>query len=144
LNALTAGRIISRKTEHLITEADIVKGQDEIYRLEANGQPIRVTIAWTDPAGNPNMGGLNDSAPALIDDLDLELNAPDGTLHYPYSLDLLNPLSPARHDRPNRVDNVEEVETTSTQGFWTIRVKGTRLGAPSQRYSLVTTGFLVP
>jgi hypothetical protein len=142
VNALTAGRVIARKTEHLIEEANLVEGQDKIYRLEANGQPVRVTITWTDPPGEPNLKGLNDPTPTLKDDLDLEVDAPDGTPYYPYSLDPSNPLAPARHDRPNKVDNVEEVDAPFHAGIWTIHVKATKLSDRSQKYSLVTTGFL--
>jgi hypothetical protein len=142
LNAFAAGRIISRKAEHLIDEGELAELKTKSYALQADGLAIRVTLVWNDPAGDPNSQGLNDSTPALKDDLDLELSGPDGQLYYPYSLDPANPLAPARHDRPNRVDNVEEIDATSKPGIWTIRVKATKLADKSQAYSLVTSGFV--
>jgi hypothetical protein len=143
VNAFAAGRIISRKSEHMVDEGELAESKTKTYALQADGQAIRVTLVWNDPAGEPNLKGLNDSTPALKDDLDLELSDPDGQLYYPYSLDPANPLAPARHDRPNRVDNVEVIDATLKPGIWTIRVKATKLAAKSQAYSLVTSGFVI-
>ncbi len=47
--------------------------------------PIKVTLAWDDPASA--VPEMSYSAPRLINDLDLVLIAPDGTKHYPWLLD---------------------------------------------------------
>ena len=58
--------------------------------------PLRVTLAWDDVEGAVQNPATN---PMLVNDLDLELEAPDGTIHYPWQLgqDILdsngNPLA---------------------------------------------------
>ncbi len=46
--------------------------------------PIRVTLAWDDVAADP---ALPDSAPKLVNDLDLVVIDPQGTSHLPWQLD---------------------------------------------------------
>ena len=45
--------------------------------------PLRVTLAWDDHEGAPQNPAVN---PMLVNDLDLELTAPDGTVYYPWRL----------------------------------------------------------
>ncbi len=108
--------------------------------------PIRVTLAWTDPAAPPNFGGIDDATPALINDLDLALIAPDGvTAFYPWSLDPSAPTEPATRVGPNAVDNVEVVDVDSADntwtGAWTIRVglNGELSRDQPQPYALVSS-----
>ena len=98
---------------------------------------LRITIAWTDPAGSPA------AASALVNDLDLELIAPDGTLHYPFSLnDLTDPAASARQDRANHTDNVEQVLVARPQlGQWQLRVRGYRVQG-SQPFTIVSSNSL--
>lgn len=101
----------------------------------SEGSPeLRATIAWTDPAGSPA------AASALVNDLDLELIAPDGTLHYPFTLaGLDDPAAPARQDRANHIDNVEQVLVKQPQaGQWQLRVRGYRVQG-SQNFTLIST-----
>jgi subtilisin family serine protease len=49
---------------------------------------VRVTLAWDDIAGTPNS---NDAAAQLVNDLDLVLIEPGGTMHRPLVLPLLMP-----------------------------------------------------
>ncbi len=111
----------------------------------ASGTPLRVTLVWTDPEGSPNNGGTDDATPALVNDLDLTLIAPDGmTEFHPWSLDLESPTAAATRSAPNRVDNVEVVDVDGTDnawdGIWTVEVNvqgELRRGEP-QAYALVS------
>lgn len=95
---------------------------------------LRATIAWSDPAGSPA------AASALVNDLDLELIAPDGSVHYPFTLSgQADPAASARQDRANHLDNVEQVLVKSPQaGQWQIRVRGYRVHG-SQEFTLIST-----
>jgi hypothetical protein len=66
-------------------------GTVEQHYVEVSGdQPLKVTLAWVGGPGTPG------AAVALVNDLDLEVEAPDGTVHYPWVLDKDNPADPAR------------------------------------------------
>ena len=96
-------------------------------------QELKATIAWTDAAGTPY------ASKALINDLDLILIDPNGVAYHPYTLSPANPNAPALQDKPNRLDNVEQVRVAHpTPGRWQIKVKGYKvIGA--QTFSLVST-----
>ena len=102
--------------------------------ISADSPELRATLVWTDLAGSPA------AASALVNDLDLELIAPDGTVHYPFSLGgMADPSAPARQDRANHTDNVEQVLVKKTQiGQWQLRVRGYRLHG-SQNFTLIST-----
>ena len=59
-----------------------------------NTPVLKATLCWLDPAGNPS------AAKALVNDLDLEVVDPSGTIHYPYSLDPNNPAAAGHEYRP--------------------------------------------
>ncbi len=95
------------------------------------GQPLRVTIVWTDPAGTVPPKAMDvdlDTTKALVNDLDLRLFAA-ATEHFPWKLDPANPANAATRTTDNKRDNVEQVQVdapTAGQVF-TLRVthKGT-------------------
>ncbi len=99
---------------------------------------LRATIVWTDPAGSPA------AAAVLVNDLDLELIAPDGTVHYPFTLGgLADPATPARQDRANHIDNVEQVLVNRPQpGQWQLRIRGYRIHG-NQNFTLVSTSSII-
>ncbi len=121
-------------------------------------QEIRVTLAWSDPAGEPL---LSDTALQLVNDLDLALIDPAGSWHYPFILNSLpaaadhydgslDPISQsdieAAYRGMDHSNNVEQVvlwkdDPTSYfwEGTWTVRVSATDLctGCQPQDYALV-------
>ncbi|HUT23360.1 MAG TPA: S8 family serine peptidase, partial [Sumerlaeia bacterium] len=104
--------------------------------------PIRATLCWTDPPGEP-LDGLNITSPRLVNDLDLRITGPDGLeTRLPYVLDPENPQAPATNG-DNIVDNVEQIEIPApeTIGAYAIRVshKG-ELSGDRQFYSLILSG----
>jgi subtilisin family serine protease len=142
IDALAAGELVADTRKHLIDTFDVAEGPGATRSLEANGQPIRVSLVWSDIPGEANQGGLDDSTPALQNDLDLELIDPAGAVHHPYRLDRNNPLAVARRDGVNRVDNVEVVDAQTSRGTWQIRVRAHAIKAGSaQRATLVVSGL---
>ncbi|HYH44078.1 MAG TPA: S8 family serine peptidase [Thermoanaerobaculia bacterium] len=95
---------------------------------------LKATLAWDDAAAAPF------SADALVNDLDLELVAPDGAvIHLPWVLSAANPHLPAATG-VNTVDNQEQVLVEDpAPGLWTVRVTGSDVPAGPQTYGLVYT-----
>lgn len=114
------------------------------FTVRSDGsQPLRATLAWTDPAGLPSRGA-NDRTPRLIHDLDLAIIGPGGT-YLPFRLDPDNP-SAAATTGVNSVDNVEQVLIESpAAGLYTINITShTPLARQAQPYTLLVSGQTAP
>lgn len=101
------------------------------FKVENPGPPLKITLAWTDPAGDPS------SPKALVNNLDLLVTAPDGKTYY--GNDFLGRA-------PDEVNNVEQVYIKSPPpGEYIIEVRAVSVkasagpggSAPRQDYSLV-------
>ena len=92
---------------------------------------LKASLAWDDAAAAAF------AANALVNNLDLELVAPDGvTIHRPFVLAAANPHNPATTGT-NNLDNQEQVLVTNpAAGNWTIRVRGTAVPTGPQTYGL--------
>src|SRR5690606_32103504 len=95
----------------LVRELVLENNQVFEHKFISDGiQPIKATIAWADPAGNPPAPSLNPQDLMLVNDLDLRIIDEDGNEHFPWSL---NPREGATaravNDRDNFRDNVEQV-----------------------------------
>ena len=112
------------------------------YPMDYTGMgPIRVTLAWTDPPAVPISADQEDDAPSLVNDLDLHLFGPDGA-HYPWTLDPHNPTFPARQDRENHRDNVEQILIESpVPGPYAIWIDGQVNLGSSQKFTLCVSGL---
>lgn len=112
------------------------------YDINADGKsPIRATLCWTDPPASVT-SRHNDASPRLVNDLDLRVIGPDGSLFYPFVLDPNNPSAPATTG-DNTIDNVEQVLITKPRGGpYTIQIsyKGT-LKNDEQIFSLILSGI---
>jgi len=119
-----------------------------------NRTEIKFTLVWDDEPGDTSTA---ETASKLVNDLDLTLIAPDGTVYHPWILDPLTPnanpgsggfdnvtradITPA-YRGVDRRNNVEQVSVTDTVGVmtgtWTVRVSAFNLpnGNP-QPYSLI-------
>ncbi|HEU6447323.1 MAG TPA: S8 family serine peptidase, partial [Verrucomicrobiae bacterium] len=81
-----------------------------------SGQPLKVTLAYTDVPGFPG------AIPALVNDLDLEVVAPDGTLYRGNQFigDESEPNAPT----PDNINNVEGVYLANPEpGDYQVRVR---------------------
>ena len=108
------------------------------------GTPLKATLAWTDPAGAPQ-SGLDDPTSVLVNNLDIWITAPDGTVFQAWTLDPVNPTAAAQRysgatfdaTRTNQLDNIEQVVIDApTAGTYVIHV-GHAGSAFDQDFSLL-------
>ena len=109
-----------------------------------SANPIRITLVWTDPPGNPPAKDtLDPDDPAIINDLDLVLeDTTDKTFYYPWKLDRDNP-SVAATTGVNDVDNVEQVDIAVPDSGHVYKISVSHknsLENGSQAFSLIIEG----
>ncbi len=131
------GRVI-RDLRDVLTDP----GEVHEFTVEAAGDtPLKVTLDWLDPAGDPAADA------AIVNDLDLELVAPDGTVLLGNVFDDGWSVPGGTADRLEVLENVY-VESPMA-GTWTVRVRAHALPADGallrgdgtdQDYTLVVTG----
>ena len=114
---------------------------------------FHVALVWDDAPGSP-LTSITTSK--LVNDLDLELQSPDGTIIRPWTIDPLPVATPAGGGSPDpittadiipairRVDHRNNVEVANQPlpetGEWRIRIRGFNLPlGTSQSYSLVAS-----
>jgi hypothetical protein len=141
VNVLSAAELIVEDAQlggnHFMLEFTLLDGDSSYFQVASDGSgPLKITIAWTDPYGY-----------TLINDLDLRITGPDGTVYYPY---ILNPTYGYRADAAttgdNSLDNVEQVVVTNTvAGLYTVKVahKDT-LANGGQAFSMILSASTNP
>jgi len=115
-------------------EDQVDHGESATYYLAVTaGTPsLKVTLAWDDPAA------AEDANPALINDLDLVVTAPDGTRHYPWTLNPAAPSAAAERDQADRINNLEQVEVDAPiEGTWEVSIVGHIVRDGPQLFSVV-------
>ncbi len=142
MNTKRAAEIITAKEySSLILEEELVPGESYTITVNASeNEALVASISWTDPAGNyTNSGDLNNTTPALINDLDIRITQ-EGTSHYPWKLNPTKAMDRASRG-DNLVDPFEKVEIENPKGAYTITIshKGD-LVYPKQQFSLVVSG----
>lgn len=106
-------------------------------------EPVRITIVWTDPAGEVPSPQLNPTNRILVNDLDIRLiRQVDGREFRPWVLDPANPSAPA-HTGDNVLDNVEQIYLDQPLvGFYTLKVSHKlSLSSGQQPYAIMVTGL---
>ena len=99
------------------------------YNVLSNTQPLKITLTWSDAPGSLT------AAKALVNDLDLIVTAPDGTVYYG------NDFTAPFNDTFDRLNNVEQVTvTTPTPGSWKVEVVGYNVPTGPQSFALVSGG----
>lgn len=114
-----------------VDASGLATGEEEELPLETSGGDLTLVLVWTDPPSSAEAPG------ALVNDLDLELVAPDGTLHRGNAL-----LTGGTADRINNVERIGI--SAAAPGRWIARVRGTRVAAGLQGFALVATGEIAP
>ena len=149
VDAAAAVRFLSRDVASSLSEINqLVEGTLEDGAVDSRtvdvqaGEPLKVTLVWTDPAGTARTGlaNLDNPARALVNDLDLTVTGPGGTTHLPWTLNPANPAADAVRTQANHVDNVEQVLIDApATGTYTIRVShsGALQDGLAQDYSLL-------
>jgi hypothetical protein len=96
------------------------------------GAPLRLSLAWTDYPGAPNAGK------ALVNDLDLEVQTPEGVLIRGNALAALPADCRDAQTGADRCDNAESVDITApVAGIYTVRVRAAKLPQATQPFALV-------
>lgn len=116
----------------------VAPGESTVYTLNVppDTAAVKITLAWDDVAAAEN------AAKTLVNDLDLVVTDPNGTRHYPWTLDPAHPSAPAARTGEDHVNVIEQVLADSdvVAGPWTIAVAGTDLATEQpQKFSLVFT-----
>ncbi|GIG60749.1 hypothetical protein Lfu02_51210 [Longispora fulva] len=132
----------------LVDETDLLTvGQRRAYPVTVDGsQPLRATMAYTDPEGSPS------AYLARVNDLSLRVTAPDGTVYWGN-----NGLRAGNWSTPGGVsDSVDTVENVLVQspapGTWLVEVVADEVNVDGHRetpetdadYALVVTTHLSP
>src|SRR5699024_3177649 len=107
--------------------------------ITANGDDLKVTIAWTDPPKDPDAL----FQPILTNDLDLRITDSQGNTYYPWRLDPSSYSKPALNNGDNDVDNVEQVVVPNAVAGETYTIKVTHKGSlknNAQDFSMAVLG----
>ncbi|RYC71670.1 MULTISPECIES: S8 family peptidase [Spirosoma] len=133
--ALNGYAAASALTNKLFKNGIVSNGKEVTFSLPvpANVRRMKVTLAWVDPAGNPQ----SLTSAALTNDLDLEV-VQNKTVWQPWVLsnsahaDSLR--LPARRKR-DALNPVEQVTLDNPKaGIYTVRIKGNRLTSSAQSF----------
>ena len=125
-----------------VQERTLSEGETLAYRVSSDGsEPLRTSIAWTDPAGTVPSRRLDPRDRMLVNDLNVHVEGPDGTVHRPYVMDPANP-DRAASTGDNERDNVEQVLVENAQaGQYIVRVSHDgALKGGAQDLSIALTG----
>ena len=111
----------------------------EVYKID--GEPLKVTVSWNDPAGDVGPRALDDPTPALINDIDLRVIDANQQTFYPWKLNPNNPTAAATTG-DNKVDNTEQVVVNNlTEGRYIVKLYMESTSRFSkQDISLIITG----
>ena len=133
VDILAAVQLISRTA---FLQNNVAQGDIDVFYFPVmtNTSPAQVSLAWDDYEATFNAN------PTLINNLDVELVAPSGTVWQPW---VLNPAIPANNATRgiNTRDNQEQVTVPDPEiGTWMVRVKGITVPQGPQDYSLACEG----
>lgn len=133
--ALTDTLSINTSSSIWLHEADDIQtDEQQSYTVMAMAeQPLRVTLAWTDYPAMPA------SEKALVNDLDLEVLAPDGSVvKGNASAEQSANAAGCRVDGYDRCNTIESVEVAAPQtGAYTVRVRGAQVLYGPQPFALI-------
>ena len=140
INALRAFRLLE---EDRYFSGSLSTGGSNTHSISvpAGLQQVRVMVYWHDWEGDPL------AAKALVNDLDIQLQAPGGTIYDPWVLDhtpLVSALSAPATRGPDALNNMEQVSLLSpAAGNYVLTVDGTTVPFGPQKY-WVTVEFIGP
>ena len=143
LNTCKAANLIEEaRINSTILEEELDNEIIYTFPLKTTGNnPLRVTLCWTDPAGESQQTVLDPSDPMLVNDLDLRIiRTANNQEYFPYVLDKNYPAA-AAEQRDNTVDNVEQVYLASPgEDEYVIQVSHKGILSSPQAFSLLISG----
>lgn len=144
LNMKKASDYILAKNSNnvLIEEKTLNNSQSFTLNFSVNvTSDVKATISWTDVPGTINEGQVNNTSPALVNNLDLRIFKDGIEEFFPWKINPSNVSQALKAD--NNVDNIEIVSiTNAVPGNYQLVVshKG-NLTSGSQNYSLILSGY---
>lgn len=117
--------------------AGLATGEFQAFTIDvaASTQPLRVTLAWSDPPGTAG------AANPIVNNLNLTVTAPDATT---FRGNVFAGGQSTPGGVPDALNNVEQVLINNPAiGTWTIRVgaQAVNVGAPGQGFAVVATAM---
>lgn len=111
-------------------------------KIQDSGQALKITLCWSDPPP-----GVFGTGPALVNDLDLIAEAPDGQIFFGNNIDTATGFSNPGVAPPDNRNNVEMVIIDRpTPGAWKITVRSAAANVgqtgQGQGFALVVTASL--
>lgn len=134
VNALRAVKTLEQN--HYVT-GTISQGDSLTHQITvpANSAQLRVMVYWADRGGVPN------ASRALVNNLDLKLNAPGTTSYLPWVLNPTPTVAALNSNAVRGVDTLNNAEQVTVDdpaaGTYTIELKGTAIPQGPQRYWVV-------
>ncbi|KYH34434.1 serine protease AprX [Clostridium tepidiprofundi DSM 19306] len=98
------------------------------YSIEDSNTPLKITLVWSDYPGSVT------ASKALVNDLDIKVISPSGTIYY--GNDFTSPYD-STHDRLNNVENVY-INNPET-GNYTVEVRGYNVPQGPQTFALFSS-----
>jgi subtilisin family serine protease len=129
------GSAIDLMRSGAFVEADVDHAGQAVFFVDVfSYEPFQVTVAWDDASGVPNV------VAALVNDLDVIVTDPAGTVHHPWTLDPAEPGLPAVQSGADRWNNIEQVTVADPlPGRWRIVVEGFDVPAGPQPFTVAAT-----
>lgn len=139
-----AARITEDQVLNVIDEQTLNNGNSYSRTVSAlGGEPLVVTIVWTDVEGTPLAAQLDPADPMIVNELDMRITEGSNT-YYPWSCDRVSHSAAATRNSENNVDNVEMVtiDNPVAGADYNIVVDhdGTLSGG-SQTFSIIISGI---
>lgn len=117
-------------------EFEVLQDQIQTFSVTVPAGQTRfaATIAWDDAPGTPLV------SPALVNNVDVIVEGPTGTIYMPWTLDPAVPTANAVRNAANTRDNIEQVQIDNpAPGTYTVRVSGTNVPVGPQPVSIAAT-----
>lgn len=145
LDAKAAAEVILNEngSSDFIREEVLSNGETFEYEFLSDGvTPIRATVAWIDPSGNPVGPSVDPTDLMLINDLDMRIIDEEGNTYFPWTLNPENgPSARGIQDKDNFRDNIEQIwiPNPKAQRFKLLVNHKGELNGGNQNFSLVFT-----
>jgi hypothetical protein len=154
INIKAAADIVKRYAENpatrVVLEDTLSSSQTWTQTYTSDGTtPVRVTLAWIDPAGTGQTSSTTDRTPRLVNNLNLRV-IQGGTTYMPYVMPFVtgghntSDYGTAATTGDNTTDNVEQVTIAAPPaGTYTVQVthSGSLQSGDAQPFSLAVTGM---
>src|SRR2546427_11087471 len=130
---LHVGNVIASSGTHFYDDqtVSLATGDTHSYQIAVGivSQPFKVSVAWTDVPGTPGAGT------ELVNDLDLTVTAPDGSVFFGNNFATGESASGGVADAKNNLENV--YISSPAVGVYTVTVTGVNVPSGPQDYAVV-------